>query len=256
VFTQSSPFAANIVDHAVVILLILMHLATLALIRIRRGSRNAGWMRWVAMLLTALCGTTVAGCWLLQGRPLAWMGLATPASTTQWGFVAAAVLWICIMVWVVRSEVSACTECEACRAQVLDGMVGPGRKGPSGSGAIFIALAALEEELVFRGFLLRYIAAIASGLASPTVATIIAIVFSALAFGVAHITNAARGSVLFASLAGLIFGVLTAVSDSLWPALIAHTGHNAAVGWMGWRLSFLPPPTPGARHIDDARCLP
>lgn len=86
---------------------------------------------------------------------------------------------------------------------------------------ILVAITAgLCEELLYRGYLMRYLGSVMGAWALPV---------HALAFGLAHAYQGPKG-VLKTFVAGLLLGALTLGSGSLWPSVVLHafTDFNAA----------------------------
>jgi membrane protease YdiL (CAAX protease family) len=88
--------------------------------------------------------------------------------------------------------------------------VGPQGWGGFGLLLLPVACIVLAEELVWRGFLM----------------TAIGLPLSSAAFALHHYHFGAR-HVVFAFLAGLVWGGLFLVADELWPALASHMTYNA-----------------------------
>ena len=88
-------------------------------------------------------------------------------------------------------------------------------------------VAAVCEEVLFRGFLLWVFV---SWLESPWVAAGIV----SLSFGLSHGYQKLAG-VLRAAVLGMLLAVPTLLTGSLFPAIVAHFWINAAVGLGGWR---------------------
>jgi membrane protease YdiL (CAAX protease family) len=100
----------------------------------------------------------------------------------------------------------------------------------SGADPLFeIVLVPVGEELVFRGLLLGWLLAKLSDRYAPRTAARLAIVFSAVAFGSAHASNALFGAggfavvqVLAATVLGLVFGALRVRTASLAAPIALH----------------------------------
>jgi len=88
-------------------------------------------------------------------------------------------------------------------------------------------VAAVCEEVLFRGFLLWVFVA---WLDSPWVAAGIV----SLSFGLSHGYQKLAG-IFRAGLLGMLLAVPTLITESLFPAIVAHFWINAAVGLGGWR---------------------
>lgn len=90
-------------------------------------------------------------------------------------------------------------------------------------------IAGFAEELVFRGYLQRQIAAWARG------AAVVGVIVSALLFGTAHGYQGVRNMVLLA-IFGALFSLLALYRRSLRPGMFAHSWHDLFAGLV---LAFL-----------------
>jgi CAAX prenyl protease-like protein len=86
-----------------------------------------------------------------------------------------------------------------------------------------VLVVPIAEELAFRGYLLRRLAAPAFETVSPGQVPVWALLISSAAFGAIH------AGWLGASIAGLLFGIVQMRSNSIMQAIWAHTFSNAAV---------------------------
>jgi uncharacterized protein len=87
---------------------------------------------------------------------------------------------------------------------------------------ILIALTAgICEEVLYRGFLIRFLHDGAPAQSLPALPLIAALLISSLAFGLGHLYQGRKG-VLGTSVAGLGLGLLFLVTGSLIPAIIMH----------------------------------
>lgn len=99
-------------------------------------------------------------------------------------------------------------------------------------GVGLVAVAVLEEFL-FRGYLLRRLE---DGPTAPAAA-----VLQAVAFGAAHLpgwwfAHGADGALILPNLVyvvlfGVVLGVITRGSGSLWPAIVLHAANNVLAAW-------------------------
>jgi membrane protease YdiL (CAAX protease family) len=88
-------------------------------------------------------------------------------------------------------------------------------------------VAAVGEELVFRGYLLW---ALSAWTASPWFAAAVV----SLSFGLAHGYQKLSG-IVRAGVMGMLLAVPTVITGSLFPAILAHFWINAAIGLGGWK---------------------
>jgi membrane protease YdiL (CAAX protease family) len=131
-------------------------------------------------------------------------------------------LLVLILCRVGGSVVYRLTQGQPVTADFLKGVFDLGRVFPPRSLLIFAFLYTMLEEVVFRGVLLRML------LRRHPVRR--AILYSALAFGLAHLPAAlfgqafvrTAGQVVWASIFGLFYATLVIETDSLVPAMVIH----------------------------------
>ena len=120
------------------------------------------------------------------------------------------------------------------------------RSGREYASFLVMALSAgLCEEVVFRGYLIRY------GLAlfEPTgLGPVLAVLAPALVFGVAHLYQG-WSAVARIVVGGVLFGAAFLASGSLWLPIAAHAGIDAFGGLLG--LSLLPRESGGGAATPD-----
>ncbi len=91
---------------------------------------------------------------------------------------------------------------------------------------IFVAISAgICEEILYRGFLIWYFNVFSS--------TAIAIVSSAILFGIAHLFQGWKGC-LQASFAGLVLAIIYLLTGSLWIPIALHIIGDLYSGLIGW----------------------
>jgi membrane protease YdiL (CAAX protease family) len=101
--------------------------------------------------------------------------------------------------------------------------------------AVVSAAAGLGEELAFRGLLQGGLAWVIGQPAGPWIGLVVA----ALVFGVFHWLSTTYA--LLAMLAGLYFGGLLLLTDSLWPPIVAHAAYDFVALWHLIRTNDLVP---------------
>lgn len=210
-------------------LLLLLGLPALAALDARRGVdlehaarfRRALYVS-VAISLLLVAGVTF-GVAIWQGVPaarLGWQvrdaraGFAWGVGLTGGGLVAA---------WLVTAGARAVGLREGPLARALM----PRDAGEKRAFLLLSGVSALCEEYVFRGFLLYTVAGWTS---SPWFAAAVV----TISFGLAHGYQRLAG-ILRASALGFVLAVPVVVTESLFPAILAHFWINAAVGMGGWR---------------------
>lgn len=88
---------------------------------------------------------------------------------------------------------------------------------------IGLTLVAISEEIMFRGFVIRFLGIFTSRAA-------LAVLMSAVVFGLVHWTNGAD-NVVAATLTGLVLGSIYMHSRSLWPCILIHYLINLGYFW-------------------------
>lgn len=157
----------------------------------------------------------IAIVWLGNGRPLSGLGLDIPLSWQgRAGLLVVAGVTVVVFVY---QYVSLRRMNEAGRARLLARLL-PVQVAPHTRREVLLFVpvavtAGISEELLYRGYLIWYLA--------PVRGVLVAVVLSTLLFGLAHLYQGWRG-VLGSTALGLIFGSLYAVSGSLWWVMGLH----------------------------------
>lgn len=87
----------------------------------------------------------------------------------------------------------------------------------------FMWLAVIGEEVLFRGFLMNYIAGV---IGNTSKGWIVAIIISSIIFGLGHFWKG-PGGMLSSGIAALVFGSAFYLSrKNLWPCIVAHIAGN------------------------------
>lgn len=98
---------------------------------------------------------------------------------------------------------------------------------------IFLAVAAgFCEEVIYRGFMITYLQQL---LGPGPVATAVALVFPAVAFGFGHFYQGGK-AVLKIILMAILFGFFYLRTNTLWPLMLLHTAIDIVGGLMSWWL--------------------
>lgn len=90
--------------------------------------------------------------------------------------------------------------------------------------------AGISEELIYRGFLFAYLAALIPGLPTAVV-----VLVAALVFGLAHAYQGLAGIVKTGTL-GIMFGVLYWMTGSLLAPMLLHAAVDLTSGWVSWQI--------------------
>lgn len=170
-----------------------------------------------------LCVAGVA-IWIVGGRSLHDLGFRPPEG---WGFWAAAAIAAIIAAFLTAQLRSARSDDGAkreLRAQLGGSAVFlPRDRGELAAFAQLSATAGICEEILYRGWLLGWLA--------PLIGMPAAIVTGAALFGAAH-SYGGRGFVLKAGGMGILFGVLYALSGSLWVPIALHIFVDVSSGML------------------------
>lgn len=105
--------------------------------------------------------------------------------------------------------------------------------------------AGLCEEILYRGFVMWYLALWAG--------PILAVLLSSLLFGFAHL-YLGPSHVLRTAIVGLIFALIVLASGSLWPVIVIHAVMDLVAGDLGYHaLTGAPAGGPGAGLATEAQ---
>lgn len=177
----------------------------------------------------AITGVGIAAAvllaWSVSGRPLGefglfgWAGEPTLAASIAagWPIALLVALWLC-------SGPFRATALAYYRS--YEHLMPHGRRELAPAYAAG-TLAAVGEEIAFRGFLIWYFEALA-GLGA-------ALLISSVVFGIAH-GYLGRLGMAFAAIAGLVLGTAYLLSQSLLLAMWMHASYNVASFTLGYRL--------------------
>jgi membrane protease YdiL (CAAX protease family) len=227
----------NAVDHLIVALLVLVvpWLVVLdyrKLIRALQAGEEDARLRAYRQSLVVQWGFTalLVGFWLWTGRTLPALGLGLGVGAGLWiglALTLAACAFLIYQVVMVRRHPEAR---EAVRVQIgsLRPLLPHTRREERGFAALSVT-AGVCEEVVYRGFLIAYIAGL--GLAT-------AIVLSTLAFGLAH-AYMGKVAAIRAGLIGLVVAGLYWLTGSLWASMLLHATADITSGFMA-REAFAP----------------
>ncbi len=179
--------------------------------------------------LTAL----VAGGWLLAGRSPAWIGLRWPEAGHTVEVLGASLLLLGALAyegWRDYREPEARRRSRAHITAYLPFLPATPRELRAFHGVSLSA--AIGEEVLFRGFLMTYLMAVAG---PGTAGLWLALIFPALSFAVAHYY---QGWVSVGKIAvlSLTLGILYLVSRSLLYPMLLHLIVDVVGGYMGYRL--------------------
>jgi membrane protease YdiL (CAAX protease family) len=155
----------------------------------------------------------VLGVLIAARRPRAF-GLQVGDSVRRWGVVTITTVALCAVAAIALAMMPS---------------------NPFGSSNFVIQAIAVpvSEELVFRGLLFTWVLALLVRFHTPSKATVLAVLISGLAFGVAHLNNLGSYNSTFvllqtayAIVLGITAGQLRAVTHSLLPPIVLHAAIN------------------------------
>lgn len=173
-----------------------------------RFYRQTALLEW-----TFLVGLAVA--WFIFRRPLVDLGFATPGGPGFWGGTVLLVLLTGYLLYSWRGAKRASNadrvKQSECIGKITHFLPHTIRELRSFVGVSITA--GIVEEIVYRGFVLWYLAQL--------MPLWLAVVVSSIAFGLAHSYQGANGA-LRCGLIGLAFGVFYVVTGSIWLPIVAH----------------------------------
>lgn len=207
--------------------------------RIAAGDRDVRVRQYRSVLVTeiALVGAVLL-IWLMHGRPISALPPTAPGAVlwTWVGWVVAAVVSLLLILQaalVVRSE----KRLAAVRNQLenLADFLPRSERELRVFWALSLA-AGIGEEIVFRGYVMAWLAAIAStGLGLGAAASVsIAVLGSSVMFGLAHAYQGLSGMVRTGAVGFLLAGVAVATGGLLGP-MIVHTVMDVTSGLLAHR---------------------
>jgi membrane protease YdiL (CAAX protease family) len=171
--------------------------------------------------------------WRWSGRSLAALGLDIPIGAYGlYGLiaVAAATLFLAVMLLNLRAFIKP-ARYPKLREQMREMKILPGTTRELLVFLLVAVTAGIWEELLFRGFLIWFLAPYAGVIGAALIAT--------LAFGLGHAYQGWRGIPRTGAI-GLIFAVAYIASGSLWWVMAAHAMLDLYGGLLAWRVSQMP----------------
>ena len=180
------------------------------------------------VLRQAVVGATLLTLWLPQGRDLSALGLGRPTGT---GFLVGALITTLLLTYA-GLQVVAVSRSTSMREHVRERLVATGLSSlvplTKAEYRIFAAVAVsagVWEELIFRGFLIAYLAHFVGAPAG--------VLLAAAAFGFGHLYQG-FGGVLKTGFVGLMVALLFLLTGSLWLSMLVHTAVDLHAGTLGY----------------------
>lgn len=187
-------------------------------------SNNA--YQWTMALL-------ILGAWWWNDRPLALLGFDWPVQLPNG--LTLAVLGAFLLIYVVDTvnEIRNESKRVTTRAEMKQSLSFLPQNAHEYLHFVALAFTAgICEEIIFRGFFLRYLQTI-FGDTDPSFT--LAILLAALLFGVVHLYQGWQSVVKIASMA-IMFGYIFVHTNSLWLLIAVHTLVDLVGGAIGWSL--------------------
>ena len=198
--------------------------------RVKEGKparRVRAYMETLAMEWAFLAALGFA--WYKFGRPVADLGFVAPGGIGFWGGAGVLVLITGYLVYAWHSAKHASDDEKSEQAQALGDLMHflPLTRHHLRAFFAISITAGIVEEIVYRGFVLWYLAQF-----MPLWA---AVVVSSVAFGLGHSYQGASGA-LRCGLIGLVFAIFYIVTGSIWLPIIAHAVLDILQGMMLFEL--------------------
>ncbi|MGD0189864.1 MAG: type II CAAX endopeptidase family protein [Rhizomicrobium sp.] len=184
---------------------------------------------WSTILRGWLAAILLLIVWWFAHRPLSDLGLDMPIGVRgRWAFVVDLVLIVFFLVQEMRLSSLSVEDFQTLAARVAALKVSP--RTPAELFVFFLlsVTAGVWEELLYRGFLIWYLAARGG--------TLTAVILSSMIFGLGHVYQGWRG-VLNTAFVGLAFGTLFVLTHSLWWLMAAHAIIDIAGGIVAYRVT-------------------
>jgi len=179
---------------------------------------------WIVAALVLLA-------WRWTGRPFAELGLDWPVGLRgRIGFGLDAIAMILLALQLARLRTLDGDKLDKARATLKRIKIAPRSLGELAVFILVAITAGIWEELLYRGFLLWFLA--------PTAGLVGAVAISSVIFGLGHAYQGWRG-VLTTGLVGLVFALLYVASGSLWWLMLAHAMVDIYGGIAAFRLARL-----------------
>jgi membrane protease YdiL (CAAX protease family) len=190
---------------------------------------------WLTIARGVVVTIAVLGLWRAAGRPFDTLGLDLPIRPV--GFyclVLVAVLAVALMLQIVFFDrIVKPARVARLRAQLPDIKILPRNSGELRVFLLVAVMAGIWEELLYRGFLIWFLA--------PYATVWGAVALSTAAFAIGHIYQGWRG-VPRAGLLGLLFAVGYVVTGSLWWLIALHALADIYGGLVAWSVMRAPLP--------------
>jgi len=194
--------------------------------RVKEGKparRVRAYLQTMAMEWAFLAALAFA--WFKLDRPVADLGFVAPGGVGFWSCVGIFAVFTGYLIYAWRSARHASDDEKSKQAQSLGDLVHfmPRNRHHLRSFIAISITAGIVEEIVYRGFVLWYLAQL-----MPLWAAVIA---SSIAFGLGHSYQGAMGA-LRCGLIGLAFAIFYIVSGSIWLPIVAHAVLDILQGMM------------------------
>jgi len=189
---------------------------------------------WLTVARGVVVTALLLGLWRLEARPLDALGLGTPAGAGLYCFAIVGILAFVMAGQVVFFErIVKPARLAKLRAQLPELKILP-RNGSELAVFLLVAvMAGIWEELLYRGFLIWFLA--------PYATLWGAVALSTAVFALGHVYQGWRG-IPRAGLLGLLFAVGYVVTRSLWWLMALHALVDVYGGLIAWSVMRAPLP--------------
>ena len=189
----------------------------------KRARRVRAYMQSLAMEWAFLAAVALA--WFKLGRPFADLGFVAPGGVGFWSGVGVFVLFTGYLIYAWHSAKHASDDEKSEQEKSLGNLIHfiPRTRRHLRAFIAISITAGIVEEIVYRGFVLWYLAQF-----MPLWAAVIA---SSVAFGLGHSYQGAMGA-LRCGLIGLAFAIFYIVTGSIWLPIVAHAVFDILQGMM------------------------
>ena len=179
-----------------------------------------------------LCLSALFWCWWARWSRTPWREIGYVRPKSWIGSLAVGIAFGCAFKFLMKSNRGAAPRCRPDQSGVPLAGRRPGR-APSSRVAMFVG-AGFGEETVFRGYLFERLGKL---LGTGAVAKIVIVVLGAGLFAIRHYSDQGLAGVQQATITGLVFSTIFAVTGRIWMLMFAHAAFDlTALAMIYWNL--------------------
>jgi hypothetical protein len=184
---------------------------------------------WQTIARGWIVAAVLLAYWRWMGRPFVWLGLDWPIGISGWlGFGLDVLIAIGFAVNATRLRRVLGSNLERAKRALKQIKITPRTKGELALFMVVSVTAGVWEELLYRGFLIWFLA--------PSVGLPGAAIVSSVIFGLAHAYQGWRGMVVTTAV-GLALAIMYLATNSLWWLMAAHAIVDINGGVVAFRLA-------------------